>query len=80
MPDNLTREEIIALIGCSNDGVLTDILNMGASRAELAEARAWVENDEAMLSAGRAIPSGRVARLVEILQVCDDERPVVPKL
>jgi hypothetical protein len=80
MPDKLTRTEVIALIGRSDDGVLTDILNMGASRSELAEARAWLENDEAMLNAGRPIPSGRIARLVEILQVCDDERPAVPKL
>ncbi len=80
MPDKLTRAEVIALIGRSDDGVLTDILKMGASRAELAEARAWIENDEAMLNTGRPIPSGRVARLVEILQVCDDGRPAVPKL
>jgi hypothetical protein len=33
-----------------------------------------------MLNAGRPIPSGRVAHLVEILQVCDDEQPAVPKL
>ncbi len=80
MPDKLTRAEVIALIGRSDDGALTDILNMGASRAELAEAWAWLENDEAMLNAGRPIPSGRVARLVEILQIFDDERPAVPKL
>jgi hypothetical protein len=80
MLDNLTPEVVIALIGRSEDGVLTDILNIGASRSELAEARAWIENDEAMLNAGRPIPSGRVARLVEILQASDDERPAVPKL
>jgi hypothetical protein len=80
MPDKLTREEVIALLGRSDDGVLTDILTMGASRSEMAEARAWLENDEAMLNAGRPIPSGRIARLVEILQASDDERPAVPKL
>ncbi len=80
MPDKLTRAEVIALIGRSDDGVLTDILKMGASRSELAEARAWIENDEAMLNAGRPVPSGRMATLVEILQAGDDERPAVPKL
>jgi hypothetical protein len=80
MPDKLTREEVIALIGRSDDEVLTDILKMGASRSELAEARAWIENDEAMLNAGRPIPSGRVARLVEILQADDEDLPEVPKL
>jgi hypothetical protein len=80
MPDKLTREEFIALIGRSDDEVLTDILKMGASRSELAEARAWIENDEAMMTAGRPIPSGRVARLVEILQADDEDLPEVPKL
>jgi hypothetical protein len=80
MPDKLTRAEVIALLGRTDDEVLTDILKMGASRSELAEARAWIENDEAMLNAGRPIPSGRIARLVEILQASDDERPAVPKL
>jgi hypothetical protein len=80
MPHKLTREEVIALIGRSDDEVLTDILKMGASRSELAEARAWIENDEAMMTAGRPIPSGRVARLVEILQADDEDLPEVPKL
>jgi hypothetical protein len=80
MPDKLTREEFIALIGRSDNEVLTDILKTGASRSKLAEARAWIENDEAMLNAGRSILSERVAHLVEILQVCDDEQPAVPKL
>jgi hypothetical protein len=80
MPDKLTREEVIALIGRSDDEVLTGILKMGASRSELAEARAWIENDEAMMTAGRPIPSGRVARLVEILQADDEDLPEVPKL
>jgi hypothetical protein len=80
MPDKLTRAEVIALLGRTDDEVLTDILKMGASRAELAEARAWIENDEAMLNAGRPIPSGRIARLVEILQASDDEQPAIPKL
>jgi hypothetical protein len=80
MPDKLTRAEVIALLGRTDDEVLTDILKMGASRSELAEARAWIENDEAMLNAGRPIPSGRVARLVEILQADDEDLPEVPKL
>jgi hypothetical protein len=80
MTDRLPREEVRALIGHPDDRMVTEILNMGASRAELAEACAWLENDEAMLNAGRPIPSGRVARLVEILQADDEELPEVPKL
>lgn len=80
MTAKLTRDEVRALIGRLDDRVLTDILAMSASRAELAEARAWLENDEAMLNAGRPMPSGPVARLIERLQADDDELPMVPKL
>jgi hypothetical protein len=80
MTDNLTRDEVRALIGRANDNVVSEILNLGANRAELAEAGLWLENDEAMLNEGRSIPSGRVGRLIEILQVCDDDLPVGPRL
>jgi hypothetical protein len=80
MTDRLTRDEVMALTGRSDDRVVTDILTLGASRAELAEARAWLENDEAMLNAGRPIPAGRVARLVEMLQADDEDMPVIPRL
>lgn len=80
MTDRLTRDEVRALTGRSSDGVVTEILNMGASRAELAEARVWLENDEAMLNEGRPIPSGRIARLVDLLQTDEDDVPAVPRL
>ena len=80
MTDKLMRDEVRALIGRSDDRVVAEILNIGASRAELAEARAWLENDEAMLNAGRPVPSGRIARLVDTLQADDEDLPVVPKL
>jgi hypothetical protein len=80
MTDRLTRDEVMALTGRSDDRVVTDILTMGASRAELAEARAWLENDEAMLNAGRPIPAGRVARLLEMLQADDEDLPAIPRL
>jgi len=78
--DKLTRDEVSALIGRADDRVLTEILNTGASRAELAEALAWLENDDAMLNEGRPIPSGRVALLVQILQADDEDLPAVPRL
>ncbi|NBJ13668.1 hypothetical protein [Microvirga arsenatis] len=80
MTDTLTRDEVRALIGRSDDRVVTEVLAMGASRAELAEARAWLENDEAMLNEGRPTPSGRVARLVEMLQADDEDLPAIPRL
>lgn len=80
MADKLTRDEVSALIGRADARVLTEILSLGPSRAELTEARAWLENDEAMLNEGRPIPTGRIARLVEVLQADDEDRPDVPRL
>jgi hypothetical protein len=73
MAERLTREETRALIGPADDAALAEILQMGADRAELTEALAWIENDEAMLNEGRPVPQGRVARLVEILKTRDEE-------
>jgi hypothetical protein len=73
MADKLTREDVEALVGPADDLVLAAILGSGASAGELAEAVAWVENDEAMLNEGRPIPTGRVGQLVEIPKTKDEE-------
>ena len=62
MVERLTREETRALVGPADDATLAAILELGVTRAELAEARAWIENDEALVNEGRRSPSGRVAR------------------
>lgn len=68
MTDKLTRDDLRAVIGPVDDITVAEIIGTGATREELVEARAWVENDEAMLNEGRHIPSGgRMSRLVEIL-------------
>ena len=71
MVERLTREETRALVGPADDATLAAILGLGITRAELAEARAWIENDEALVNEGRRSPSGRVARIVEILRERD---------
>jgi hypothetical protein len=68
MPERLTREEATALLGPTDDATLAEILELGLTRAELAEARAWIDNDEAMVGEGRGIPTGHVARVIEILK------------
>jgi hypothetical protein len=82
MVERLTSEETRALVGPADDATLTAVLELGPTRAELAEARAWIENDEAMLNDGRGSPSGRVARVVEMLREQEDEEdlPVVASL
>jgi hypothetical protein len=63
----LTRQEVVAAIGSTDEIVLTEIIDMGATAEELAEAVAWTTNDEAMMNSGKSLASGRVARLVELL-------------
>jgi hypothetical protein len=46
---------------------------MGATPEELAEAQAWVTSDEALINAGKPLPTGRSARLVDILETIAEE-------
>ena len=73
MTQPLTRQEMRALMGPADDVTLTGLVELGATRAELLEALAWVENDEALLNEGKPMPSGRVAAVVEILKARDEE-------
>ena len=70
---SLTRKDVIATLGPLDDVTLASILASGASTEELAEAQAWLENDEPMINAGKPLASGRVARLVDILATLKEE-------
>jgi len=50
------------------------VMATGATQAELAEAFAWSNNDEALINEGRPLPTGRVAALVALLN-SDEEEP-----
>jgi hypothetical protein len=79
MAEKLTRQAATALLRLSDDATLAKVLASGATPAELAEAQAWAENDEAMLNQGRQLPSGRVAQLVEIIKAREEEEFVEPE-
>jgi hypothetical protein len=63
----LRRKEIAAALGDIDDLIVTEIINTGATADELAEARAWLANSEPLINTGKPLASGRVGRLVEIL-------------
>ena len=67
----ITREDVARAVGGADDVTIAQIIGTGATVDELAEARAWLANDEPMLNAGRPLATGRVRELVDILSVLD---------
>jgi hypothetical protein len=63
----LTSESIRRIAGTVDEKTAADILALGATEDELLEAVTWVRADDAMMDNLRPLPSGRVGRLVEIL-------------
>ena len=69
----LAHDDVVSVLGPVDETVVADIVATGVTPEELAEARAWVNADEAMIGEGRPLPSGRLAKLVELLQSDQDE-------
>jgi hypothetical protein len=67
----LTREDVARVVGAADDVTIAQIIGTGATAEELAEAQAWLANDEPMMNAGRPLAKGRVRELVDILSELD---------
>jgi len=63
----ITKDDAIKAVGGADDVAIAEIIGTGATVDELAEAQAWIANDEPLMNAGKPLPSGRVGELVEIL-------------
>ena len=63
----LTRDEIIKAVGQVDDVTVAEMIGTGATAEELAEAQAWILNDDPLLNAGKKLPTGRVRGLIDIL-------------
>jgi hypothetical protein len=63
----ITRDDVIKAIGAVDDVTIAQIIATGATAEELAEARAWMTNDEPMVNSGRPLATGRARELVDIL-------------
>jgi hypothetical protein len=70
----LNRAEIIRVLGDVEDVIIAQIVSSGATADELAEAQAWVSNDEPLLNSGKPLPAGRVGQLAAILAKLEEER------
>jgi hypothetical protein len=77
----ITREDVTAALGQVDDVTIAEIIGTGATVEELAEAKAWIANDEPLMNAGRPLATGRVRELVDILSELepdDDEDGPAP--
>jgi hypothetical protein len=69
----LKRAEIIRVLGEIDDVIVAQIVASGATVHELAEAQAWVLNDEALLNSGKPLPAGRIGQIADILTKLDED-------
>ena len=71
----ITRDDVTRAIGAADDVTIAQIIGTQATVEELAEAKAWLANDEPMMNTGRPLAQGRVRQLVDILSElqADDE-------
>jgi len=76
----VTRDDVIRAIGVADDVTIAQIIGTEATVEELAEAQAWIANDEPLMNAGRPLATGRVRELVDILSELqpEDEEEVGP--
>jgi hypothetical protein len=63
----ITRDDVTKAIGPIDDVAIAEIIGTGATVEELAEAQAWIVNDEPLMNDGRPLATGRVRQLIDIL-------------
>lgn len=71
--ERITRDDIIRAIGAVDDATIAEIIGTGATGDNLAEALAWIGNDELMVKSGRPPATERVRGLVDILAELEPE-------
>ncbi|MCA1377222.1 hypothetical protein ACNJYD_35815 [Bradyrhizobium sp. DASA03005] len=77
----LSRDDVVKAVDRADDVTIAQIIGTGATAEELAEAQAWLANDEPMINDLRPLAQGRVRELVDILSELeeDEEDGVEPR-
>ena len=78
---HLTRDDVLRAVGHADDVTIARIIASGATVTELAEAQAWLANDEPLMNAGKPLATGRARELVDILSELEpgeDDEPGGP--
>jgi len=80
----ISRDDVMAAIGQVDDATIAEIIGTGATVEELAEAKAWIANDEPLMNIGKPLATGKVRELVDILSELepdeDDEGGAAPAI
>lgn len=66
--ETLTRQEVVDIVGHISDVRIAEIIATGASAAQVAEAFAWLSEDEYLAGELEKQLSGVVERVYEILR------------
>jgi hypothetical protein len=74
----LTYKDVRVVLGPVDDSLVAEIVATDASQDELAEAYAWVTNDEALMNIGRPLASSRVGHLIDILEPAEEDEAAMP--
>jgi hypothetical protein len=77
----LTRDDVLKAVGHADDVTIARIIASGATVTELAEAQAWLANDEPLMNAGKPLATGRARELVDLLselEPAEDDEPGRP--
>jgi len=64
---HLSRDDVSKAVSGADDVTIAKIIGTGATVEELAEAQAWLANDEPLINDLRPLAHGRVRELVDIL-------------
>jgi hypothetical protein len=70
---HMTRDDVTNALGRVDDVTIAAIIGTGATPGELAEAQAWIVNDDPLLNAGKPLATGRVRQLIDILAELDPD-------
>ncbi|MVT54903.1 hypothetical protein GPL17_31130 [Bradyrhizobium yuanmingense] len=69
----LSRDDVVKAVDHADDVTIAQIIGTGATAEELAEAQAWLANDEPMINDLRPLAQGRVRELVDILSELEED-------
>ena len=69
----LSRDDVVKAVDRADDVTIAQIIGTGATAEELAEAQAWLANDEPMINDLRPLAHGRVRELVDILSELEED-------